>query len=1721
MKDGSKQGRDLAVEDRPTITGHRPGFVASKSKTFPLSSAQQRLWVLEQLEPGNPASNVSAVLRLNGLLDVRALQQAINHVVRRHEALRSTAQVVHEEPMQVVTSAMTISLAVLDLQSNAETEPKAEIERLVAQESRRRFNLSKEPLIRALLLRLEPREHVLSLTVHRFVADLWSIGVIIREIAALYDAAANRRTSTLLESYTSYGDFATRQREWLRTADARRQLNYWKNRLANLPPALELPTDRPRAAVQHFEGARHCFGMPADLTQRLNRLSSNEGVLLSTTLLTAFHTLLQRYSGQEDIPVGVLVPNRARLEMEGAVGFFDNLLVIRADLSGDPTFRKLLGHVRDISREGYAHPDLPFEVLVEELQSHPELSRNPLVQVLFTFHATPLPTPRSAGVTFTPVAVDGDAVPCDISLEMVQTSAGLVGRIKFNRQLFDATSIVRLADHYQSLLENIATNPDRPLSQLALMDPTERRRMLVDWNNTRVQFPPAACIHRLIEQQVERTPKATALVFGKQHLTYDELNFRANQLARHLRTAGVGPNVLVAICAERSVEIIVGLLGILKAGGAYVPLDPGIPPERQRFILEDCRAPVVLTQERLAPQLPAIARAQVLRLDADWEKVARQSGENLPDGATPDCLAYVIYTSGSTGKPKGVLIPHRGIVNTLRWRLLAFPMGPNDHALHTISFDFDASVCGTFAPLIGGACLHLLEPGAHRDPGFIVRLAAAKGVTHLLQPTALLRILLQARDLERCTELRQLFCGGEALTVETQNRLFERLPAANLTNLYGPTEISVDATYWTCRRGDLVVPIGKPPANVQCYVLDAHRQPAPIGVPGELYVGGAGLAWGYLNRPDLTAEKFVPDTFGTNPGARLYRTGDLCRWLPDGSLDFLGRIDHQVKIRGVRIEPGEVESAVQRYPAVHEALVVAREYGPGDKRLVAYVVPRQVGAAIDGELRRYLQSELPEYMVPAGIVVLDSFPRAPNGKIEMKALPAPDNAQTDETKSFEEPHTPLEQYITDTWNEILGVPRIGRKDHFFDLGGNSIQGAILIHKLQEKLNEFVYTVAIYDAPTVDQLARYLSENYPDAVERLFGSESLVATDADHGLIDEAKVATLRRVIRALPARTWPAGAKNPSAVFILSPPRSGSTLSRVMLGGHPRLFAPPELQLLNFNTLAERKAVLSTERDRFWLDGTVRALMEIKQCEADEATRIMEDCEKRGLTVKEFYRLAQEWLGENIFVEKTPTYALELSILRRAEEDFENVRYIHLIRHPNAMIASFEEARLHVFFPPFFTGEHPFSARQLAELVWLINHQNIIRFLKDIPAERQSRVSFEELVTKPEKVMEDVANFLGLEFHPHMADPYKQGEKSRMTDAIHPMARMLGDVKFHKHKGVNANAADRAKEQSKVPLGEVTRSVARQLGYSMDEEDRYAAEYVATQSTASPRPTMSKGERHASLVGIQPRGSRPPFFCVHPAGGTVFCYSALARQLGTEQPFFGLQSQGLNGEQPPHSRLEDMATEYIAAMRSLKPNGPYLIGGWSIGGVVAFEMARQLEKAGQAVDLIALIDSDFPEKNPPKLDPVKFLIEFALHSGLDVTIDELLPLSTEEQLVIVLDKAKKAGLFPAELKVSEFGHVFRNYAQVFEANIRATRAYEPTSARNHVVLFRASELAESVAYEPKYYWADLVPVVETRRVPGDHYTILREPNVSTLARHLEAALHAATPANGAMSVSVV
>ncbi|MDQ3257079.1 MAG: amino acid adenylation domain-containing protein, partial [Acidobacteriota bacterium] len=749
-------------------------------------------------------------------------------------------------------------------------------------------------------------------------------------------------------------------------------------------------------------------------------------------------------------------------------------------------------------------------------------------------------------------------------------------------------------------------------------------------------------------------------------------------------TLGVGPDVLVGLCCERSIEMLVGIYGILKSGGAYVPLDPSYPKERLAFMLDDTRARVLLTQQRLVEKLPRHG-AQVLCLDTELQGFDGESRENPINEAGAENLAYVIYTSGSTGQPKGVPIAHGNLLHSTRARL-SYYREPVARYLLLSSFAFDSSVAGIFWTLCQGGTLVVPQEGIERDPREVIALVEESRVSHMLSLPSLYRLMLAEAKSQQPTPLRTVVVAGEACPVDLIAQHRQTLPETELFNEYGPTEGTVWSTVYDCRAVEpgRQVPIGRPIANTRVYLLDRHLNPVPVGVPGELHVGGAGVARrGYLNQPELTAARFIPDPFSTEAGARLYKTGDIARYLSDGNIEFLGRSDEQVKIRGYRIELGEIESVLRRHEAVGEAVVIAREDTPGDKRLVAYLVRDGKATPNISELRHFLTEKLPEYMVPSAFLFLRAIPLTPNGKVDRQALPAPDQTRPELEEGYVAPRTELERYLASTWGESLGVEKVGVHDHFFELGGNSIQAAIIINKLQAKMGEYIHVATLFRKPRIADLASYLKEHYPSAVANIAGAQAGNGSGAKDGemKIDAAKLAQIRSLITPHPGRDdTGATPKNPPAVFILCAPRSGSTLLRVMLAGNPDLFVPPEIELLNFNTLAERKSAF-TGPEQFLAEGLIRAVMEIKGCNAEGAKALVADYERRGATTKEFYRQLQEWIGDKLLVDKTACYALDPEVLKRAETDFENTFYIHLLRHPRGMIRSFEEVRLdQVFF---------------------------------------------------------------------------------------------------------------------------------------------------------------------------------------------------------------------------------------------------------------------------------------------------------------------------------------------------------------------------------------------------------------------------------------------------------
>jgi amino acid adenylation domain-containing protein len=1062
--------------------------MVQEAYVFPLSFAQQRLWFLDQLSPGNSFYNVDFALPLEGPLDIEALRRSVREIIRRHEALRTTFAVVKREPVQVVSPALNLELPVVDLRAFAPGEREAKARRLATEEANRPFNLARGPLVRTTLLQLGDDNYVFLLTMHHIVCDGWSVGVFFNELSALYAAFCAGAPSPLPELPIQYADFAVWQREWLRGEVLAEQLAYWKQQLADLP-VLQLPTDHPRPQMQSFHGADQTLQLSARLTRQLQALSQQEEVTLFMTLLAAFQVLLHRYTGQTDIVVGSPIANRTREEIEGLIGFFVNTLVLRTDLSGDPSFREALARVRRVAVGAYGRQDLPFEKLVEELQPERDLSRNPLFQVMIQLHTGGAANQPGAGASLPLWDIQRDTAILDLAVHFHDGADGLTGRVEYSTDLFERSTIQRLLDHFQILLEGIVANPDQPIHALPLLTPGEERQLLIDWNDTATEHPRPSSIQALFEEQAARTPDAVAVVCGQEQLSYDALNRRANQLAHALQARGVGLEVPVGLCVEPSVEMAVALLGILKAGGAYVPLDPRYPRERLDFMLTDSGAALLLTQGRFREVLPETV-PQVLYIDGDWSAVARASEENPGALTSPGNVAYVIYTSGSTGWPKGVAMTQGPLSNLLAWQMQESIASVGTRTLQFASLSFDVSFQEIFSTWSSGGTLVIPTDDVQQDPGVLLRVLSESRVERLFLPFVALQQLAESSEQspQLPLSLREVITAGEQLHVTRQvQALFRRPGNCTLHNHYGPTEAHVVTAFtlsgapedWPVRP-----PIGRPIANTQVYVLDRHLSPVPIGVLGQLYLGGESLARGYTRRPEQTAEKFIPSPFGAH-GSRLYATGDLVRYQATGDLEFLGRFDDQVKVRGFRVELGEIEAVLGRHPSVGELAVVVRDSGPRGSRLVAYVVPAPEQKPSASDLRRWLQTRLPEHMVPSEFTFLDRLPLTPSGKVDRRALPEPAEARPDLAEAYVAPRNPVEAVMAKIWGEILGLEQVGVHDHFFQLGGHSLLGTRLISRLRETFHVELPIRKLFEAPTVALLSEAMLESSSDrqSIER--------------------------------------------------------------------------------------------------------------------------------------------------------------------------------------------------------------------------------------------------------------------------------------------------------------------------------------------------------------------------------------------------------------------------------------------------------------------------------------------------------------------------------------------------------------------------------------------------------------------------------------------------------------
>lgn len=1372
-------------EARPDISPVADQATADESSedvyVFPPSFAQQRLWFLQQMSPSSVAYNMPFNSRLSGKLDTDAFRRAFGEVVRRHEILRTSFEVMNGQPVQIISDLASPSLPVLDLSILPADEREREVVRLATEDAQRPFDLSHAPLFRARLVRLEQDEHVLLLTMHHIICDGWSVSIFVGELGTLYAAFVEARPSPLPDLPIQYADFAQWQRELLQGAALQAHLDYWARQLAGTPSVLTLPTDRPRTRMQTFEGERLTFMLSRQLSDALTDLSRQHGATLFILLLAAFQTLLHRYTGESEIVVGTPVANRNRKEIENLIGFFINMLVLRASLSGVLPFHDLLRQAREVCLDAYAHQDVPFERLVEEFRPERNLSYTPLFQVMFVLQNAPVSTVEVSGLRLTPFDIETVAVRFDLTLSVEEMGQGLECSFEYRTDLFDALTIERMSLHFKNILEGIVADPSRRLSELPLLTTPEKRQIVVEWNSTAVAYPQDECVHRLFEAQVERTPHAVAVVFGEQRVTYGELNRRADKLARYLHARGVGAETLVGILMERSIDMVVGLLGILKAGGAYLPLDSQYPKERLAFMLSDAQAPVVLTSQSLRDSLPP-HNASTLCLDSDWHLVEQETGDTIRCEVSPANIAYVIYTSGSTGTAKGVSVEHRQLLNYIFAARDSLGLAHGASYAWVQPLTFDSCITAIYPSLVAGGCLHVVSP----ELALNARELGDYFVRHQIDclkiaPSHMAALQAATTRPEHLVPRRYLVLGGEPPHWSLVRELQSAPSACAIFNEYGPTETTVGVTSYRADNGlptfdAATVPIGRPYANVQTYVLDSLLEPVPVGISGELYIGGACLARGYFRRAGLTAERFIPNPFSPHPGTRLYKTGDMVRHLPDGNIEFLGRLDHQVKLRGFRIELGEIEAALGAHVAVREAVVVARGEN-GNQRLVAYVVAERGHILSHVELRDFLKKKLPDYMLPSAFVMLDEMPLTPHGKVARKALPAPVDAQSRMTTDFRAPTTPVEESLAIIWREVLRVERVSITDNFFDAGGHSLLATQFVVRVCETFDVDIPVRVLFEAPTLETLAAHVTS-----------------------CIEQAQ------------------GIKLPHV-----------------------------------------------------------------------------------------------HVSQDLLVEASQTQ----------------------------------------------------------------------------------------------------------------------------------------------------------------PRGEPV------------------------------------SEAWTPLVSLQPEGTRRPFFCVHPAGGSVFSYIPLTFHLGREQPFYALEARGIDGKQEPHTCVEAMAADYVAALQRVQAVGPYLLGGWSVGGTIAFEMARQLLAKGDGVASLVLLDAVAPasERIPfGEDDDTTLLANFAWHYHLSLdtrspSTDDFSRLANSNQLGLLLEQAKLNKVMPPDFDLTHF----RQLLHVYKSNVRAMRNYVPVVVPVPLLILRAEHDEMETSADPTLGWSGLsTQVIEVYQVPGDHFTLLQEPNVAVVAARLSA-----------------
>ncbi|HSF40925.1 MAG TPA: amino acid adenylation domain-containing protein [Thermoanaerobaculia bacterium] len=1769
-----------------------PLIPVPREGTLPLSFAQQRLWFIDQLEPGSPLYNLAVVLRAEGPLEPAVLARCLGEIVRRHEALRTVFVLQGGSPVQVIQPPAPFVLPVVDLSGLPEPRREAEALALTREEVNRPFDLGRDPMLRGVLVRLAAEDHALALTQHHVASDGWSMGLLVREVTALYTAFAAGRPSPLAPLTVQYADFAVWQRSWLSGEALESEIAFWRGELAGLPPLLELPTDRPRPAVQSFRGASRPLRLPAGLTRQAEALARREGATLFMVLLAGFQALLSRYSGQPDLAVGSPVAGRNRIETEELIGFFVNTLVLRGDLSGEPAFRDLLGRARETTLAAYAHQDVPFEKLVQELAPERSLAHTPLFQVLFALQNLPDRAIELPGLSLSPVEIQATTAKFDLELTFAEDRDGLAARLDFATDLFDPSTVVRMAGHLLALLEAVTADPGRRLGELPLLSEAERHQLEAEWNDAPV--PAAPGVVELFAAQARRTPDALAVVRAGDEeagLTYRDLDARSDRLAGRLRALGVGPEVPVGLCVEHGPDLAVAVLGIFRSGGAYVPLDPAHPPARLAFLLEDSAVPVLVTQPHLVEALPPHGITTVL---LDGVSDEEEAGEILLGTPAPGDLAYRIYTSGTTGRPKAVEVEHGMLAATLAATRERFGLNPGDRMPVLALSTFDIFLFELLSPLLAGgtAVLFPLRPAPD-----VERLADHLGeMTCLHAVPALMRSLVDALrrrgpEAPDVTRMRQVFTGGDAVPADLLEDLRQTFPAASVRVLYGPTEATI-----LCSAHE-VPPfpeparplLGRPLPGAVLHVRDAEGDLLPIGVPGELWIGGPGVARGYLGREELTAEKFV-----LRGGERFYRSGDRARRLADGTLEFLGRLDHQVKVRGFRIELGEIEAALGEIPGAREALVIVREDQPGDRKLVAYVV----GDVETSELRRALTERLPDYMVPAAFVTLPALPLTAHGKVDRKALPAPEWQGA--ASGYVAPRTREEEILATVWAEILRLPRVGVDDNFFELGGDSILSVQIVARARQAGLLFT-TRQVFENQTVAGLARHarsaetavLAEQGPvvgevplTPVQRWFFAQGFA--DPHHfnqALVLESREplapAALERAVAALVEHhdalrmrfdgtrqeNAPAEPVTPFHQVDLSglpAPRGAEAfdLAAAALQAGFDLAAGPLTRLCLFDNGAEPSRLLWVTH-HLVVDGVSWRVL-------------LEDLEAayRGATLPPKTTSFQQWARR--LAGHAEALTGELSSWRETAQVF--------------------VPRLPVDFPSGgdllgdeATVSFELSAEETAALLQTLPAvygsrieeallSALLRALADWTGSPRHRVDLEGHGREPLFDDLDVSRTVGwfTSFYPVVLEAGGAGPGEALRSVGERLRAVPG-------RGIGYGLLQAAGLLEAAPPAEIGFNYLGQVDAALDERSRFRPSGASAGSSRSPRAhrthrldvnglvaggrlriSLTYGSRthrretaerlaaayagalrelirHARegqgifpalpldeggipwspLVPIQPLGTRTPLFCVHALGGEVLTYYRLARELGTGQPVYGLQARPLEEHaEAPQAMIEEMAAGYLEAVRSLQPAGPYLLAGYSFGGVVAFEMARQLTLAGEEVALLALLDTTVPPGNEAaEIDTAAVVADMVRHFAreqgrtVEIDADALRDLPLDDQLAQGLEILGSEEPLGPGFDIP----LLRGLALGWSARTTAAERYRASSYPGRITLLRASLVDPAVLRElpperrqifedPTLGWGTVAGSVEVHAVPGGHLTILDAPHVETLAGILGACI---------------